>query len=307
MAKILITGGSGLLSLNWAYHIRDLHEVTLALHTRKIRMPGVNTAQVDLTSRDALTETVARISPDIVIHAAGLTSVDDCEQNPQLAQLVNSTLAGNVASSCKVNNKKLVHISTDHLFHGDEPRLTEDALPAPVNVYAQTKLSAETEVRDLAPDALIIRTNFFGWGPAYRRSFSDWIIDSLQQGKAITLFDDVHFSPILIDTAVDIVHGLLDKKATGIFNVVSDERLSKYDFAMLLAQEFNFPSDQVIRGKISGLKLAAPRPNDMSLNNDKIKDRLQLKSVSLRDQLGLLRQQWDSGRANEIRNVILEN
>ena len=68
---------------------------------------------------------------------------------------------------------KLIHISTDHLYDGTKDIYTEDDLVSPLNVYGKTKAQAENEVLSINPKALIVRTNFYGWGLSYRKSFSD--------------------------------------------------------------------------------------------------------------------------------------
>ena len=124
--SILITGGSGLLAVNWALSVRDKYKVTLLLHRRKISLHGVNTEVVLLDSLEECLFLLDKHQPDIVIHTAGLTSVEECELSPLLAQKINVDLARNMASACSKNDVKLVHISTDHLFDGKTIRHDTD-------------------------------------------------------------------------------------------------------------------------------------------------------------------------------------
>ena len=219
--KVLITGGSGLLAVNWALSICNNYAVTLLLHHKKISLLGVEIDIVSLSSLGECSSVLAKHQPDIVIHTAGLTDVEKCESNPDLAQEVNVDLAKNIAIACSNQGVKLVHISTDHLFLGDQKFTTENASTNPVNNYAKTKLLGEQKVLENCKDALVIRTNFFGWGTRYRQSFSDSILNKLRSGKSLDLFQDVFFSPILIDNLSSKVHQLIDIKATGLFNIVS--------------------------------------------------------------------------------------
>ena len=84
--SVLITGGSGLLAVNWALSIRDEYEITLLLHQRKIYLNGVKTDIANISSLDECKVVLDRHKPDVVIHMAGLTSVEECEENPNLAQ-----------------------------------------------------------------------------------------------------------------------------------------------------------------------------------------------------------------------------
>ena len=144
--KVLITGGSGLLAVNWALSTRSNYDVTLLLHHRKISLPGVDTDIVSLSSLDECLYVLAKHQPNIVIHTAGLANVEECEFNPDLAQKVNVDLAKNIAIACSNQGIKLVHISTDHLFSGNQELTSEEAKTSPVNSYAKTKFLGEQQV-----------------------------------------------------------------------------------------------------------------------------------------------------------------
>ena len=116
--RILFTGGAGLLALNWALATRDRHTVILGLHEREIALAGVKSIKIDLESIAHLVDTFESVQPDVVIHTAGLTSVEKCESSPELAHRINVQLAANVAQACANLGLPLVHISTDHLFNG---------------------------------------------------------------------------------------------------------------------------------------------------------------------------------------------
>jgi dTDP-4-dehydrorhamnose reductase len=289
--RLLITGGSGFLAVNWACAVRADWEVVLATHRHHVTLEGVTSRPVSLEDEAALASAVREIAPDVVVHTAGLTDVDRCQAEPALATLANATLARNVARAAVRHGAGLVHISTDHLFTGEQPLVTEDTPTQPLNEYAVSKRLAEQWVGEEAPGALIVRTNFFGWGHRTRRSFSDWLIDSLRAHRELSLFDDVHFTPILADRVASSAHALLACEASGIFHVCGDERISKYAFALQLADEFGLPRDLIRRASIAGAGLRAPRPNDMSLSNAKLRAALGRGPVSVRDDLRSLHAQ----------------
>ena len=84
-----------------------------------------------------------------------------------------------------------------------------------------------------------LRTNFFGFGPNYRKSFSDWIIDSLKNNQKIHVFKDVYFTLVSIDFLIKSLVKIIDKNISGIINISSDKKISKYDFALKLAKNSN--------------------------------------------------------------------
>jgi dTDP-4-dehydrorhamnose reductase len=268
--SILLTGGSGLLAVNWFYTKRNEYNVFLGLNERKINPLGSHTFNLNFLSDEILIRQFEAIRPSLVIHTAGLTNVEKCENNPELAYYINVKLSGILANVTKRLEIPLVHISTDHLFEGNASMLSEDEPTNAINVYGRTKASAESLVLEINPDVLIIRTNFFGWGTSYRKSFSDYIIESLRNKQLLKLFDDVYYTPILAENLVNTVHELFDKKAKGIFNVVSDDRISKYDFGILIADEFSLDKSFIEKCSLHNQSNLVKRPFDMSLSNQKV-------------------------------------
>jgi len=301
--RIFITGGSGLLALNWAMAIRDSYTVILGLHEREIALAGVQAKRIDLESTDDLTRALETAQPQIVVHTAGLTSVEQCEAEPDRAQHVNVELAANVAKICAKLGLRLVHISTDHLYAGKVPLVDETFPVVPVNTYGRTKAEAESRVFEAHPQSLVIRTNFYGWGTSYRHSFSDVVIQALRAEKELTLFQDVFYTPILVETVILAVHDLVDLKASGIFHVVGDERISKYEFGLKLAQEFNLATTLLKPGYITDQSTLALRPHDMSLSNQKICKLLGRKLGGVGEHIARLHQQEQNGIAQEIQNL----
>src|SRR6185503_4672232 len=138
----------------------------------------------------AAKELVNRLQPEWVINCAGFANVDECERDPERAHLLNAELPRNLAAACAEAGVGLVHISTDSVFDGARGSYTEDDEPAPVNVYAQTKLEAERAVKEQFPDALILRTNFIGLSPSRSVGLADWISSRLESGERIQGFTD---------------------------------------------------------------------------------------------------------------------
>ena len=301
MRRILITGGSGLLALNWAMAARDCSLVTLGMHKRNVVVPGVQSLPINLESVDDFMHALETVAPHVVIHAAGLTSVEQCEFNPELAHHVNVTLAANVAKACDKTGVDLVHVSTDHLFSGRDSLVDEKQPADPINVYGITKAEAEDRVLAINPHSLVIRTNFYGWGASYRQSFSDHVIDALRNGSNLTLFNDVFYTPILVETLALVVNELIDLKVNGILNIVGDERISKYQFGICLSEEFGLHPEKIICSSLSDQKNLVKRPFDMSLSNQKVCTILGRRLGGVTDHLARLHQQELNGLAQEIR------
>ncbi len=303
MKKILLTGGSGLLATNWALLQRNHYDVYIGLHDRVVNIKGVNTVKLHLDSVDSFEEDIINLKPDIVVHTVAISNVEFCEVNPDEAYLVNVGIASIVAKICWKYQIKLVHISTDHLFSGIRPLISEEVDVAPVNIYGKTKAEAEVQILCNNPKALVIRTNFYGWGTEYRSSFSDTILQGLRLGKVLDLFNDIHYSPIIISELVQITHSLIDMNESGIFNVCSNERISKYEFGIKLASIFNLGTSNINIGSFMNMKQLVRRPLDMSLSNNKVKSLLSYSIPSISEQLVQLRQQEKNSIANELKKI----
>jgi dTDP-4-dehydrorhamnose reductase len=295
--RLLVTGGAGLLGSNWALWARGRMEVIVGFHERMVGVPGTETLRLDLADDAATRRTLEAAEPDIVVHAAGMTSVEACEADPSGAYRTNVELSERVARACAAAGVALVHISTDHLFAGDRQLVDESEPPAPVNMYGRTKAEAEQRVLAAWPGALVVRTNIFGWGPPHRQSFSDRIISALREARPVTLFQDVHYTPILIETLAAAVHDLVEGGATGIYHVGGDQRISKLEFGRRLSRHFGLDPRWIRAGLLAEASELVQRPRDMSLCNRKATLRLGWPLGGVDEHILRLRQQEQEGLA----------
>ena len=292
MRKIFFTGGAGLLSLNWSIYCEEKWEIFLGTFNRNISPWFGQTISLSQSqSVAALTDIIVKISPDVVVNSAALTNIEFCEQHPMDAHRSNVDFACNVATVCNQLKIPLVHISTDHLFDGTVANVTEEEDPCPLNVYAQTKADAEIKVLNMCKKAIIIRTNFFGWGTSYRPSFTDRIIEELSHGRPFYGFKDVFFTPILVLDLAKCIFQIIDNGLHGIFNISSDHRISKYEFALSVARVFDLPQSLVKPISIRDKPDLVLRPSDMSLSNAKVSKLLMREIGSAEDCLRRLRNQ----------------
>ena len=152
--------------------------------------------EIDLFSRNSVQRILESYNIDIVLNCVGLTNVEICERNPIEAFRLNSQLPGIIANACTSTNTKLIHISTDHLFDNQNILHSEEDEVKLKNVYAKSKYEGELEVLTNCKSSIICRTNFFGYGPAHKHSFSEWIEESAKNNQKIVLFKDVFFTPV---------------------------------------------------------------------------------------------------------------
>ena len=302
--KVLITGGSGLLATNLAFAKKSDWEICLLLRSKDVNIPGVTSTFGSIEDLNSTKQLISEIKPDIVIHTAGLTNVDRCETDTLQAYTSNVLAAENIAKASAELNIKMVHISTDHFSDSSKPYSTESEIDVPVNNYAKTKLDAEYLVRKHNKNALIIRTNFFGWGHEYRKSFSDRILLAAREEREIGLSDSIYFTPILVTDLVEKIQMLVSAKKSGIYNVVGGERLSKLDFGKRLLNVFSLNPDLVVKASYDNNPNNIPRPTDMSLSCKKLEQDLSINMSGVDDYFQILKRQEEEGLADNLKPCV---
>jgi dTDP-4-dehydrorhamnose reductase len=262
---MLITGASGLLGAHVAAALSlDHHVVGIDRHRWWGERP-IEMLNGDLLADAFVTETVRRVAPSVVVHCAAMVDVDACERQPELAEAYNAHMTRTLVRAAGPE-ALFVYITTDGIFQGDAPFRTERDEPKPRTVYGWSKLHGEQEVQAAGGNHLIIRTNFFGWSSGRKKTSAEWLYRALSDGEPITGFTDFHFTPIYVVDFVDRLTQLMASPHRGLFHLCGGERVSKYDFARLMAAAAGLQTTSLRPGSIDGAGLLAPRPKDMSLS-----------------------------------------
>ena len=270
MRKVLVTGASGLLGGNFLQILKGDWQVTGLYCHHKVNMPGVLMQQLDLLDQDAVRDLVGSFRPDLIIHCAALTDVDYCEKYPGKARQVNVDMSAALATLAQKYNSRLVHISTDAVYGKEAGHAAENDELLAVNEYAKSKIIAEQAVTQAHKEAIIIRSAIYGWNIQNKLSFAEYILKTLLNDEQATLFQDVFFSPVLVNQLIEIVMLLVEKGAYGVFNVGSSRGLSKLAFGHIVAETWGLASDNIVPTSIATKKLGAVRPLNPTMNVDKV-------------------------------------
>jgi len=301
---LLVAGASGFLGANALLEAVDAgREAAGVFHDTPIACDGIRTISADLAAGDTAREVLDSVRPDWVLNCAALADVDGCERDPDLARRVNAELPRALAAACREAGVRLLHISTDSVFDGRRGNYEENDQAAPVNTYSRTKLEGERAVSEELPDALIVRTNFFGVSPGERTGLADWIIRGLTAGHRIAGFTDVVFTPLLINEAVRVMFAMMDSGLAGVYHLGGSTRLSKHDFAVLLARGLELDEKLVKPAKLADAELGAPRPRNTSLCSSRAEAALGKPMASVESSIALLgkfRQSGHAGRLNAL-------
>lgn len=161
MKKLLITGANGLLGQKLVAQLqgnRDWH--VLATSRGDYRGPAGNIAyqSMDIEDRQQVLSTVAAFGPEVILHTAAMTHVDQCEQNREACWRANVEAVQHLIAAAEQQQAFLLHVSTDFIFDGEQGPYAEEAVPAPVNFYGESKLEAERLVQQSHTPWAIART-----------------------------------------------------------------------------------------------------------------------------------------------------
>ena len=302
--RVLLTGATGLLGVNWMALRSEVYYLVGVVRNNKFFPPGFKSVNLNCEKLEDIESYLKSENIDMVVHAAGFTSVDECERNPQRAHEDNVLLSERIALACKKTGKKLVYVSTDHIFGGNGSFFREEDPTEIVNVYARTKFEAEKVVAAHCPDSLIVRTNFFGWGPKYRPSLNDWIVSKLSNGEYIDMYQDIFYSPLYVGNLIETIEKLLIKEASGVFHVVGGERVSKYEFAMKLADEMGLNKGLIRPVHYNPKKSNVRRPKDMSLSTEKLDKVLGVPSAGVSENITALLKAREKGLDKTVRSAV---
>jgi dTDP-4-dehydrorhamnose reductase len=269
--KILITGANGMLGSKLAISFSELdYSVSVVDRENSIFADTLDSYLVDLTSESDTQHLMESVSPDIMIHCAGLVNVDHCEKNPELAYETNVAATQYLAKACSPATL-FIYVSTDQVY-GSTPNQVEDSkLLKQLNQYALTKFQGEEVVRALCPRHIIARTNIFGWNMQKGRvSSAEWIINSAISGEPIFLFQDYIFSPIYVGLFARILEQLIDTDFIGTINLGAGDHCSKLEFGLTLIKGLGLNSETIGSKSLTDHEFLAARTPDMRMNVDKL-------------------------------------
>ena len=226
--SILILGSSGLLGsqLMSGQYLKNYKIISQSFKSKA-------DYNVDLENYDQVIKMLKLSRPEIIINLVGLTSVDQCEKFPNQAYKKNVKTVENLVGAIKECSLKsfLIHISTDQVY--DSKSSCSEKNINLSNYYSFSKYCGELIAAQM--NSTIFRTNFFGKSKISTRiSLSDWLHNELLKETDINVFDDVWFNPLSINNVCKMIELAVKQKIKGIFNLGSNNGMSKADFA------FNF-------------------------------------------------------------------
>jgi dTDP-4-dehydrorhamnose reductase len=297
--KLLVTGASGLLGSKIVKLATQAgHKVYSGyfMHQPKKGDP----LKIDLKAHDSVLKTIQDADADVIIHCAALTDVDICETNRDLAKTINVDGTKSVIKGANNSGSFLVYISTDYVFDGIKGNYKEEDKPKPINFYGYSKLLGERAVTEESKDYLIARTSVvYGETPASGKiNFALWLIENLKANKEIKILTDQFSSPTLNTNAAQMLLEACEKKLHGTYHIAGALRISRYDFAIRLAEKLDLDKSLIKKARMEDMLWKAQRPKDSSLIILKAQKALKTKPMSLDEALIRLKEELDLASRN---------
>ena len=290
--KLLITGASGLYGSKLAELATAKSYRVYSGYSRDQPFSGAP-IPFDVSDKNQVEGAFKKVNPDVVVHAAALTDVDKCELNKELAWRINVEGTRNVAEAVKTNHSFLVYISTDYVFNGDKGNYKETDPPAPINYYGFTKLKAEELVGDMLSEYCIARASvIYGSTPAAGKvNFALWVINKLKRNEQARIVTDQWNSPTLNTNMAGMTLEIIERKLTGTFHLSGATRISRYDFAKQIAENFDLDSNLISPITSAEFSWVAKRPKDSSLDAAKAQRTLKNTPLQIKQALDVMKQE----------------
>lgn len=297
MSRVLITGSSGFLG-GWLCRqaIDRGHTVAGTYHATE---PDVGLSQVyQHTLPEVPTDDVAAFDPDIVINAAAVSSVEACEESPEMATAVNQQGSQRLAQLAADIDAMFVQVSTNFVFgKTTSAPFTEDDATDPVQVYGETKANAESAVQSIHPDSLVVRvSDIYGHNPSQsvtRHGFVQWLLETLRDGDSVSLVRDVYMSPTyVVSTATEIL-SLAERGASGIYHRTGASCVNRVEFGLAVAAAFDLDTSLINACEAAEI-WNAPRPYCSCLSSNKLDDGIPATFESLEEGLARMKNSIDT-------------
>ena len=251
MTDFLVTGADGQLG----------RAVTGIVGSEGASVVGTSHEDLSVEDGELVRQRISAERPAWVIHCAAWTDVDDCELDPQRADLINGQGTANVVRACQEVAAGLIYVSTDFVFDGAScEAYSETVEPNPISVYGRSKLLGEESVLAASqPNFFIVRTSWV-FGPG-GKNFVGAILARAQANHPLRVVDDQVGSPTMThDLAQAILELQRAEPAPGIYHASNEGTCSWHDFACEILRRAGIEGISIDRISSSELDRPAARP-----------------------------------------------
>lgn len=292
--SVLITGISGMLGMAVYRHFKQLNSYKIfgISRNKNFRLEGAEILIGDLTS-EVFLNSIQSQKFNSIIHCSAEVNVNLCEIEKDLAFKANVYATELIFSI--LDSDKYIYISTDAVFDGKVGNYTENSILNPLSYYAETKLLGEGVVKKNVKNHYILRTNIYGFNVPMKKSLFEWGYTELKDSKTINGFSNMYFNPMYVGQLAEIIEKIIVSNIEyGIYNVATNEKISKYDFLLKIKKEFDFSKQYINRIEFNQNDFVAPRALNTTLDNSKIRIAIKDYDFSIDSGFSMLRNDFHS-------------
>lgn len=269
--KLLVLGGTGLIGSTLVQKCISKFEIQTTSNQNQSNFKEIPNHKINfLNKSEKMLKIIELFKPDFVVHTVAFPSVDYCESHKNEADYLHVKVTEQIAKICRTINAKMILISTDAVFQGEkEEKFLEDDSPNPINYYGKTRLEAERKVLTFSDSNVVLRTAVvYGWHKKSR--FTNWVIESLKEGRKVDPHIDQYNTPTLVDDLVNVIIRVLEQNRTGLYHATGKSCLNRFEFALKIASHFNLKKELIVPVTAKEKIQEAPRPFASCLDSTKI-------------------------------------
>lgn len=298
--RVLVTGANGMVGKLFVERLAAMPDYDVLATARQPSFVGdasCGYTQIDLTETRRLTELIHNFGPNTVVNLAAMTNVDQCEVERDGCWRINADAVGQMARACRRVGSRMVQVSTDFVFDGENPLYSETDVPRAVNFYAKSKIAGENAVRDAGVDAWAVARPavvFAARTPSGRGNIALWVREELMAGRTIKVFTDQWRTPTYAPDFAEGLERLVRFGKTGVFNMTGREYLSVNQFAHVIADAFDLDSSLIQESTAADFQQTARRPPRTGLITLKAETEIGFRPRSLTEALADLRKQIEA-------------
>ncbi|HWF03108.1 MAG TPA: dTDP-4-dehydrorhamnose reductase [Candidatus Angelobacter sp.] len=232
--KVAVIGGNGQLG----------RDVSSAFSAEGHKATALTHEDLEISSVESVRTVLGALQPDVVVNTAAFHHVDKCEAEPGLAFAINGIGARNLAQVTAETGATILHVSTDYVFDGQKgtPYVEED-MPAPLNVYGNTKLSGEFFVRSTNPRHFVVRVSaIYGESPCRAKgglNFVELMLKLSRERKELRVVDDEFVTPTPTAQIAQQLVALSRSTDYGLYHATAEGSCSWYEFAAAIFELTN--------------------------------------------------------------------
>ena len=288
--RVALFGASGLLgwTINQGLKLRGFQTIPYRLHDDKYS--DVESFRfLDLDDTSKITRELLDLWPDAIINCAAISSPDLVNQDPKAAERINVYSTQKLAEISTHLGARFIHISSDMVFSGrDEPYRSTDT-PGPLNEYGNQKLESEKKVLFAADENVVVLrlTLINGNSPRANRSPHERILESIQKGMPITLFDDEYRQPCSADNVASLVVELLERpNLNGLFHWAGKDVLTRFELGLRILERFGLSTNLIKRGSLKDSFIeVGKRPSRLTFELSPLLGKIKTKPQGVEEQL----------------------